>query len=871
MHHARTAFRLTPLLAMAVLAQACGIFDELALAPQLPDVQIPDVGFDVRADVGVPLFPFPDGFGGLGLVGPDGLPISGESIGATCDETTECRTNLVCQGGLCAGQGTAQIGAPCLASAECSDGLVCGPVARCQPEGTSILGDTCQSPFDCSDGLRCNLYGFTGVCEAEGTSDIGQACETSADCAGPLGCGADNSCRLPFVGGLNFMPQESCEATAEGADFGVYFEFQPTDETVSWDFYRMPFPNDALIRNGGIDLSGHPNPGENYLGGDILGLYLDALEDTFDGFSINPTVLMRFTTTPDYNTVTPQGENQSLFFMNIDPDSPNYGSSVLRSWQSASSRQPFICQNWIAIRGGWETPLEHNTTYAVYLTDSVRGPEGQLPVRSPAFAALLSSTTPADGSLTEAWQAYQPLRDWFAVQGVTPLNIIGATVFTTADPDSRMEAIRNATQRGAVPELQQLTVCDDGVQSPCADGTPARACVNQNGDFIEVHATYQAPVLQQGTRPYFLEQDGGDVIIQGDTAVVQATETVCAAMTIPLGDMPENGWPVVMYGHGTGGSFTSMIRDISGRLANVALPANEANPAGRTARFVGISIDGVQHGARRGTSLRSSLSPENLFYNFLNPRAARGNVEQGAADYFTLTRLLQNLEWTAAESPTGAAFKVDAENIFFFGHSQGAQVGAPFMAYEPEVDAAVFSGAGGSLALSLLSKTSPVDIATGVRLILAAGNQLNAPSVNSSDPIISLLQWYIDPVDSLSYTPLFIERIRPERGGVHIFQSFGFGDSYSPEDVLWAFAASAGLRQASPPGTAIREGYPQVEFPVRANRNRDAGQFTAVLVAAQPNGYDGHFVVFRDSALAAQAMEFLATAYFDEIPTVSAP
>jgi len=43
-----------------------------------------------------------------------------------------------------------------------------------------------------------------------------------------------------------------------------------------------------------------------------------------------------------------------------------------------------------------------------------------------------------------------------------------------------------------------------------------------------------------------------------------------------------------------------------------------------------LGIDQVAHGPRRGSS---TASPDDLFFNFTNPAAARGNALQGAADH----------------------------------------------------------------------------------------------------------------------------------------------------------------------------------------------------------------------------------------------
>jgi hypothetical protein len=421
------------------------------------------------------------------------------------------------------------------------------------------------------------------------------------------------------------------------------------------------------------------------------------------------------------------------------------------------------------------------------------------------------------------------------------------------------EALRASVRALPAPTLENLTLCGPGVQSPCADGAE-RACIAADGNFVQVHATYDAPVWQHGTRPYLRSDDGGDVRLQGGRAVAAGTEQICLAMTIPTSPMPEDGWPVVLYGHGTGGSFLSFLREgVARTLADVD------GGDGRRVGFVTVGIDGVQHGPRRG---QSDIDPEPLFYNFANPLAGRGNIRQGAADYFLLTHLFEQLELSAAQSPTGEALRFDASNLFFFGHSQGAQVGAPFARFERGLRGVVFSGAGGGLPPSLLNKTEPVDIASGVRFVLGGGNP--GASVSDLDPFLSLLQWHVDPVDPLNFGRGLFRTLTEDESPMNVFMSFGFGDNYSPEINQRIFGLSMGIRLGENPPAEVR-GFTEVPYPVSGNQRANGSTSTAVMVAAQPSGYDGHFVIFREAALNRQMQLFLASAVLEELPTVPAP
>lgn len=838
-----------------------------------------DAGFDLGD------FTMPEG----AFVGPDGKVQLGARIGEACSGSGGCRDGLACEDATCQPEGTAPDGALCVVSAECGEGLSCGFPAACWDDararaasGEAInalaecgvsacvenrggeAGTECTLSEDCGPGLRCNLIGFGGACEPEGAGDVGQPCDGHGECMDPLLCAPGSeltgqegfSCQIPAaVADQLFMPSVECEEVAEDEPFAVYFEVPGGD--TDGDFYRLPFPNDIRIgADGRVDMSGHHNPGLIYIGGALVDSYLDAAEG-LRGFSTNPAVFFRFTQNPEFGSIVGSGDSPTIHFVNIDPDSATYDTRVAMRWAVTTGGGKFICPRYIAVRPAWTTPLEHGTTYAVFMTNGIRGMDGELPRVQPDFAAMLAPDPPSGAPLAAAWNAYQPFRDYLVDKSIGSESVVAAAVFTTQDPDADVAALRAGARAEDPPSLQNITRCGANVTGPCADGDRG-ACINADG-LIEVHATYQAPVFQAGTRPYLLPDDGGEIQFAGGRAVVQSDETICVSMTFPRdATMPESGWPVVMFGHGTGGTFTSHIGGgTAARVANIQV-------GGESVRMVSVGIDGPMHGPRRGDS---ELSEELLFYNFANPAAAVGNVQQGAADFFTLTWLLENLD---IEIDGVGPVRFDADRMYYFGHSQGATVGVPFSAYEESLDATILSGVGGGLVLSLLNKTSPHDVAAGVEFVLTDGGRTGG-SVNDTDPLLSLVQMVVDPVDSLNYAQL-LTRTPPVEGdgGVHTFMSYGIGDSYTPEPTQDAFAKAAllGMPSGAPGGL---QGFRSVEYPVSGNRTVNEQPLTAVVIPAIPDGYDGHFVIFRNAALTRQSMEFLGTAAQSGVPTVSAP
>ena len=808
-----------------------------------PDVTVQDIAqdtVDVIQDVTIST-----------ILGPDGQPITGGVLGEACAETPDCRTGLSCSAeGTCQPTGESAEGTLCGLSAECAEGLGCSLNAMCAPSAGVEEGGGCGGPLDCAQGLRCELVGFTGVCEPAGEAGLGGACAANSDCHSPLMCGPGGLCTIPVFGGVRFPEGIECAPNEEG-NLRVYFE----TSRESGEFYRLPFPNDALRTTDGIDMTGHYNPGVERFGGALIGGYLDALASETPGFSTNPRVMMRFSGPVDFATLNAGGDSQNLYFLNIDPTSSNYGRGInALFWTLDGGRHKYICQNALIVRGTWNSPLEPNTTYAVILGGGIRDAAGNTVSADADFSAVMAGSAPSDPVLANAWQAYAPLRSYLAddtqMLGINPADVVGASVFTTMDPTAPVEKLREAAQATTPPALSDLTLCDASATSPC-DG---KSCISANGDFVQLHGTYEAPIWQAGARPY-LEAGGGLAFNAGSgLPAEQGTETMCVSITIPTGQMPAEGWPTLMYAHGTGGDFLSHVR--SGVAENVSA----IDLDGEMVRFATVAIDGVQHGQRRGDS---TLDPEVLFYNFANPQAARGNVYQGIADYFYLTRLVQSINIAGDASPTGNSIVFDPAQLYFFGHSQGATVGVPFAAEEPALRGAVFSGSGGSLVLSLLNKSNPVDIASATQFLLNDGE------VNDTHPVLALLQTWIDPVDPLNFGPLFYTS-RSRRGvpPLHVFQSYGLGDTYSPEPTMSALAASMRLVHGQP-GAAPELPLAKVDLPTTENIRVGEERATAVLKSYSPsNGGDGHFVLTNEADAIEDYLHFLSTAVRDASPSV---
>ena len=794
-----------------------------------------------------------------GLVcSPDKKCVPSGSTGVKCSTDKTCKVGLVCSSqGTCAAAGspgTTALGKDCNVSMECRKGLVCSSTGVCAPAGKTTQGGVCRGTEQCVTGLVCSAGGKCVLPKTKGAAGYGEPCKAGDDCELGLICGLTGNCVRP-----RFFKGIACEDPGKTAGpFRLFFEVPRNGQEVK-EFYRLPFPNDIRkTKDGRLDLSGHPNPGP-LLGTDIVGKYISAIEAEVTGFGTNQAVLLRFSKALDWNSVDLNGARPGVIFVDLETGARR---SFRISYSSSSGK--YICANHLVAQPFGGDPLEHGRTYAVLVMKDIKDQSGMPAQQDKDFEAMLAKDKPTNEDLAAAWTRYEKLRTWLganlaAGKFPVPADVAGAAVFTTQDPDQGFEKYRQAVRGQPKPVFKSLTLCKGtGTTTPCnASSEQKRACGAVAGEFHELHGKLSLPIFQTGTAPY--ESSGGGV--EWDSSgqpKVARTEDVCFALTVPKGaTMPQDGWPVIIYSHGTGGHFRNFIGNgTAAQLASVAIPG------GKTQHFAVIGFDQVVHGPRRAGSKRSS---EELFFNFLNPLAAKYNTIQAAVDHFSFVRALETTVIKGGISPTGKEIKFDPQRIYFLGHSQGGFVGPLFLAYEPNVRVAVLSGAGGYLIQSLLNKTKPVNISGGIRLALG---ELQG-SVGEGHPLLNLFQLYLEPSDCVNFARLLIKSPLKGHDPKHIYMSQGLTDSYTPAPTTRSLAVAVGVQQARPVLEAKDlEGLKVVDPPVQQNITSGGKRVTAVIVQYKPEGYDGHFVMFRNPDAKRHYSIFLGTAAETGIPVL---
>lgn len=815
-----------------------------------------------------------------GATAPGYDTVTGVGIGGTCDENKKCRDGLTCGAdGKCAAAGTSKEGDPCLVGDECASGI-CGPATtaakgKCQKAGTGAAGDGCGGDNDCGKGLRCAFDGTSMFpkCVAAGTSDVNDTCTSNKDCRQGLLCqagkcgsaiepapGAYSKGVPPFVPGLDSWKGATCPDPKVSA--GVALFKVPRAGDSHEDFYRLPFPNDAARdkSTGKVSFANHPHDPKPPMGFDAVKRYLDVLEA--EPFGPYATSLFRFDHDFEFDTVKIGVEAKAqTTVVDLTPGA-TFGQRRGLNVFVTNGRNRYICANSVGVRPNRADPYKPGGTYAVLMKKGVkrcdaRDSKGACSTigadfeQDADFAALIADTAPSDAKLADAWNAYKPLRDLMVKEGMAKTDVLVANVFTVGDPRTVASRLRTSARAGAAPKVDPWVKCAAGVKSPCpqADDKDKRACpAADSPDFDEYHGMIEVPVYQQGTAPY-LSEGGAFSTAGGPSEPITSvrTEKVCAALTVPKGTAPAGGWPIALYAHGTGGSFRSHAVD------GAAKTLSKITVAGGTEGFAVLGIDQVQHGPRRGSS---TASPNDLFFNFANPQAARYNALQGAADQHTLVRVAEAL--TVEGGP-----KLDGTKIVFWGHSQGATEGALFLAADTTIKGAVFSGQGAGLIDSLLSKTQPVNIKDSLWIALS---ESSPTAIGEFHPVLSLLQSWTDPSDPLHVAQQDIVVPGATPFARHVFQLVGKGDTYSPFNPQINYAFTAQLAWVGPVVEPIGDNKPVDS--VQGNAGGAAKVTAAFRQYTPAAGRDGHFVAFDVDQAKGDLSAFLARVSRGETPKI---
>lgn len=455
-------------------------------------------------------------------------------------------------------------------------------------------------------------------------------------------------------------------------------------------------------------------------------------------------------------------------------------------------------------------PLKPANRYLVVVTRQVRSLDG-LPVEAANLFKVIRSETPVaqqtDSALTtlnptqlatlEAVRGqFAPIFAGLAAKGIARENIVIAWPFTTQSATKTLARMAEAasgraltvvatgqnTQQvsASLPPIADLYV--GSISVPYYLGTPS-----VENPTAPLTAFWKADPERRDTlataplgAPCAALAPSTSTTACYPLPLKQSDQTIPVLVSIPNAasgrQMPENGWPVVIFQHGITVDRTSMIAIApalaAAGFATVAidLPLHGVPPLTAETPTGAFRVPGV--GERTFdldlvNNTTGAAGPDGKidtsgthFINLSSLLTSRDNLRQAVSDLLVLSRSVggatilapQLVEGVPTLLPTGAVF--DGSQVRYLGHSLGGIVATTFLGVNGDSGAAVLAMPGGGIAKLLdASKTFGPRIAAGLAAATAgspATSRINEGNDNF-ETFLRFAQTAVDSGDPLNF------------------------------------------------------------------------------------------------------------------------
>ncbi len=638
----------------------------------------------------------------------------------------------------------------------------------------------------------------------------------------------------------------------------TYARFEPQSDA----YFDLPFPSDTRLRADGSYGFGDW-PGAQ--GNTILKVWTDAADELVRGWGLVSGVFTWFSAPLDPNSVA-QSVNDSVetgtgwpnvFLANVDSDSPGAGTllPIECEFQRAAGR--YSGANQLACVSPFGVLRDPLTTYAFVVTNSVLDAEGNAIEPSPALASLLAGDDIVGAHATIDGGAYAAAAQLLADRGFDTARIAHMDLFTTGDPTARLRQINEFYE-----------ALDDPAPNP-----GSITFVETLDDLVHLEGTYDVPVIQSGARPWAAPPDGVIVFGGDGQPEIQEMETLQFRVTIPRQPMPEGGFPVMMYMHGSGGSSDELLErgpkpDVDTDAPYGSGPGGFVAPYGIAAFATNFAL----HGRRYSPPDTSGLQLYNITNN---PRATVDNFIVGANEVTLHARMLANvvIDPDIAPGVLDAGDAVDGmirfnpDRISLVGHSMGATIGIPALTISDEINTGVLSGSGGIFVEIIAESRAPIDVAAILVPLMGYGPN---DAFDRFDPVAHALQHQWDFVEAVVHARHIVQRPYPGRTAPHVMQPSGIDDLYFSPLSRAALSSAIGADLVTPVQEEsafdlMRWGGRTEALTPPVSANFD-GTTTSIVAQYLPEVLDGHNIVFQRADIQAQLACFLRTVSADSAP-----
>jgi hypothetical protein len=460
--------------------------------------------------------------------------------------------------------------------------------------------------------------------------------------------------------------------------------------------------------------------------------------NTLDGFNVQPRLSIPFDGAIDATSAT----SQTVFLVSLGSTRPggDGGGKVLGInqvvWDVATT----------TLHAESDEILDQHTRYALIVTRGVLDAAGDPVEADEAFRRFRHDLNFGQSGHDPALKRYRKgLLDAVTAArtvGVAEDDIVVASVFTTQSVTAVLEKIRDQIKFGAPPgadfaigpggtravyPLNELT----GIVSVRQTGTVPPSFSQIQTAFLALSlfepGAVGAVAFGKYTSPDYLTANRSIPLAATrlGTPEVQGTNEIFFNLVLPTGPPPLLGWPVAVFGHGSGDDKQGGLFLVASKMAAHGIATIGINAVGRgfgplgtltllrgtdvpiTLPAGGRGIDTNNDGQITSTEGSFALAPRGI----IRDRDAR---IQTAADLMQLVRVIE----VGMDVDGDGVSDLDPSRIYYVGYSFGANHGAPFLAAEPAVRAGVLVAPGGPALESL--RLSPVNRGPGVGALLAA-------------------------------------------------------------------------------------------------------------------------------------------------------
>ncbi len=645
-------------------------------------------------------------------------------------------------------------------------------------------------------------------------------------------------------------------------------------------FYDQPYPSDLrLTEKGTPDLTGLPYP-------ELVTTFV-GIRDTamlHPGFPVIPVAYFKFSAPLaelDVNKVIAADKASPILLLDIDPVSPDRGAL----YPTVATLPPFdgyVPENLLAVGPRPGIVLHPGRRYAVVVMKALNDAAGKALSSPQTLDDLRAGKAPSGAKGQAALDLYAPLWDTLKTAGIDAAGVAAATVFTTGDVVAELADLSTKLLAKHTVTIDDLHVDpDDGAAHP---------------RYCELVGKVTYPQFQKGKPPF--DSEGLFEYGDGGLPKKQRDEVAPLTITLPKGEMPANGFPLVVYFHGSGGLSTAIVD--RGTWHPEADPTK--CPDGHQDEWLGVKGcntkgEGPSHVlAPFGLAVAASalpVNPERLpgakdtaYLNFNNLSAGHDLFRQGVIEQRMFIEALSKLSIPAAALgacvgttlPAGAqSFKFDVkDHLFAQGQSMGGQYTNLVSATEPRIKASVPTGAGGHWSHFILI-TPLIPNPAGVIGTLLLGTQ--AP-LTFLHPALSTFATSWEGVDPMVYMPRLSRRPLPDHPVRAIYEPAGKGDSYFPTETYDAMALAYAHQQAGDAvwptmqeALALEGKQGIVPYPVSNNLSSESGvKYTGVVIQYEGDGvYDPHALYTQKDEVKYQYGCFLSSFLKTGTAVVPAP